>query len=384
MLALLASVGFAPCVVDSGSGPAAAAAAATPTASSQHPHPAAAAGSDQGGEGEQRLVLPETHSLEACRVAHAAIDIAEQMLGGGGGGGGSSSSNAGNHSAGAGAGAGSASGDDGGGGKDGEIRASHWCHACGAPIHNDVRPSRWAAQEVGAWRTGGAFEQAGEYRFECKACNVNLCSKCYDGWKGGDGTSTTRPSYRFLKLKKTKKGDKQHVLVSQNKRLGLQVGASSSLQVLIPPASSQKLHFQLPACSADVYKFGDVNPHLKAPSMIYGTALRSLLQYCTTTMDPPRHRRLQDRANLLVEGTEYQDVLPRQDNPCTWGMDAQEKRGIGSPSNYAGTVLHMAALEPAIAVNIKKCLLASYWEGNCYFLHKSRVFDCECTRYRTQ
>lgn len=194
VLALLASVGFAPCVVDSGSGPAA---AATPTASSQHPHPAAAAGSDQGGEGEQRLVLPETHSLEACRVAHAAIDIAEQMLGGSGGGGGSSSSNAGNHSSGA--GAGSASGDDGGGGKDGEIRASHWCHACGAPIHNDVRPSRWAAQEVGAWRTGGAFGQAGEYRFECKACNVNLCSKCYDGWKGGDGTSTTRPSYRFFK-----------------------------------------------------------------------------------------------------------------------------------------------------------------------------------------
>eukprot|EP00729_Bicosta_minor_P008409 gene8409-17672_t len=100
VLALLASVGFAPCVVDSGSGPAAAAAAATPTASSQHPHPAAAAGSDQGGEGEQ---------------------------------------------------------------------------------------SRWAAQEVGAWRTGAAFGQAGEYRFECKACNVNLCSKCYDGWKGGDG-----------------------------------------------------------------------------------------------------------------------------------------------------------------------------------------------------
>lgn len=87
-------------------------------------------------------------------------------------------------------------------------------------------------------------------------------------------------------------------------------------------------------------------------------------------MDPLRHRRLQDRANLLVEGTEYQDVLPRQDNPCTWGMDAQEKRGIGSPSNYAGTVLHMAALEPAPAVNIKK---------NVYLLRTGKGIATFCT-----
>ena len=61
---------------------------------------------------------------------------------------------------------------------------SHRCAACGGGIHNDLRAALRGNGEVGGWRTHDHVGQ-GEYRFHCARCDVDLCAKCYDAWKGG-------------------------------------------------------------------------------------------------------------------------------------------------------------------------------------------------------
>lgn len=61
---------------------------------------------------------------------------------------------------------------------------SHRCAACRGGINNDLRAALRGSGEVGGWRTHDHVGQ-GEYRFHCARCNVDLCAKCYDAWKGG-------------------------------------------------------------------------------------------------------------------------------------------------------------------------------------------------------
>jgi len=72
----------------------------------------------------------------------------------------------------------------GGAGASTAPEASHRCAACRRGIENDLRRALAGSGEVGGWRTH-TFNAAGEYRFHCATCNVDLCSECYDRWKGG-------------------------------------------------------------------------------------------------------------------------------------------------------------------------------------------------------
>ena len=62
---------------------------------------------------------------------------------------------------------------------------SHRCAACGEGIRNDLRRELAGSGEIGGWRTHDAVG-AGEYRFHCERCNVDLCSKCYDRHRAGE------------------------------------------------------------------------------------------------------------------------------------------------------------------------------------------------------
>ena len=127
------------------------------------------------GEGaEARLVLPATAPRALLLDASTALERLQTLLqggalprapdappeGGGGGGGGAASS----------------SSDDG---------ASHRCAHCRRGIMNDIRSRRTGS----SWETGrDNWEFAGEFRYRCEACAVDLCAACYDKRKGGDAT----------------------------------------------------------------------------------------------------------------------------------------------------------------------------------------------------
>lgn len=64
---------------------------------------------------------------------------------------------------------------------------SHRCAHCRAGIMNDLRNMLRGSNEVGGWRTH-TWNGSGEYRFHCSKDNIDLCSKCYDKWKGGDAS----------------------------------------------------------------------------------------------------------------------------------------------------------------------------------------------------
>ena len=64
---------------------------------------------------------------------------------------------------------------------------SHRCESCGNGIENDLRRKLAGSGEIGGWRTHDAVG-SGEYRFHCDRCNVDLCAKCYDRYKGGEAT----------------------------------------------------------------------------------------------------------------------------------------------------------------------------------------------------
>ena len=62
---------------------------------------------------------------------------------------------------------------------------SHRCGHCKGGIQNDLRNMlRAGSAEIGGWRSH-SWNGNGEYRFHCSKCNVDLCAKCYDQWKGG-------------------------------------------------------------------------------------------------------------------------------------------------------------------------------------------------------
>lgn len=69
---------------------------------------------------------------------------------------------------------------------------SHTCAACAAGITNDVRlgaaARRRAAGGVDGWRSH-EWNAAGEYRYRCAACAVDLCAACYDRFRAGDASA---------------------------------------------------------------------------------------------------------------------------------------------------------------------------------------------------
>jgi hypothetical protein len=66
--------------------------------------------------------------------------------------------------------------------------ASHRCSSCRNGIRNDMRAARRQGGDVPGWR-GHDWNDAGEYRYHCAACNQSLCSKCYDMWKARDAST---------------------------------------------------------------------------------------------------------------------------------------------------------------------------------------------------
>lgn len=70
--------------------------------------------------------------------------------------------------------------------------ASHRCAACQRGIFHDVRYRQTSGE---SWVSGrDNWEQSGEYRYHCEACNVDLCSACYDAWKGEAGAAASTSS----------------------------------------------------------------------------------------------------------------------------------------------------------------------------------------------
>ena len=63
---------------------------------------------------------------------------------------------------------------------------SHRCASCGRGIENDLRRKLAGSGEIGGWRSHAWNGEGAEYRFHCGRCGVDLCSQCYDKWKGGD------------------------------------------------------------------------------------------------------------------------------------------------------------------------------------------------------
>lgn len=71
-----------------------------------------------------------------------------------------------------------------------EKSASHHCAACRRGINNDVRRGWQTAGET--WVSGrDNWELEGEYRYHCDTCDIDLCSACYDAWKGEAGSSSS-------------------------------------------------------------------------------------------------------------------------------------------------------------------------------------------------